>query len=265
MVAPRLGISVRIDPGLYLSGLSQGVARHLGDLRVALRSLEDGSFSTKASAPRPGALLQFTFAPTAQPDTAAVRLCNRCFVNIVAELITYLDRMIAFQRCRSRQMTIPSGVTTQGDLLQFIRQQLEEEYSAVARDRRLSNPKKLDSFPGIAGIARDSALSYFAVRRTIEHHGDHPEENIALWYGRLKLVAGSVELTTPGQAAPPGAGISLGMDHVSRMIPAKTPVSLTEAELEHIVFTIQHLIGPEVRRVALESKPDGVAGPADGS
>src|SRR5713101_4605326 len=83
MIAPRLGISVRIDPGLYLSVLSQGVARHLGDLRVALRSLEDGSFSTKASAPRPGALLQFTFAPTAQLDTAAVRLCNRCFVNIV--------------------------------------------------------------------------------------------------------------------------------------------------------------------------------------
>ena len=82
-------------------------------------------------------------------DAAVAQLCNRCFVSVVGELVTYLDRMIAFKRLRSRQLSVPAGVSTRDEVLQLIQRLLDEEYAAVARDTRLSNPKKLAEFPGI--------------------------------------------------------------------------------------------------------------------
>ncbi|MFC1611517.1 hypothetical protein ACFL6C_11205 [Myxococcota bacterium] len=182
--------------------------------------MEDGSFESKAVTPRPGALLQFSFDLHATPDEAAARLCSRCFVSVVGELVTYLDRMIAFKRFISKQVPLPSDITTPDGVSAVVKRLLEEEYAAVARDTTLSNPKKLAFFPGIASIACDSSLSYFAVRRCIEHHGGRPAEDLTLWYGRLKCLAGDIEITQAGQAAPPGMGISLGMEHASRSIPA---------------------------------------------
>lgn len=52
MRTPTSDIAVTMDPGLYLSVLSHAVDGHLGALRVALRSLEDGSFKAKAATPR---------------------------------------------------------------------------------------------------------------------------------------------------------------------------------------------------------------------
>lgn len=253
MDTPGPAIAVTVDPGLYLSSLSQSVDAHLGALRATLRSLEDGSFKAKAATPRPGAFLRFSFELAATPALAASQLCNRCFVSVVGELVTYLDRMIAFKRLVSQQLTIPNGIATPDDVLQLVQRLFEDEYAAVARDTSLTNPKKLAFFPGIAAIARDSSLSYFAVRRCLEHHGGRPAEDLSLWYGRLKLLFGDVEITQAGQAGPPGVGISLGMDHTSRMIPAGAAVALTEDELEHIVFTVKSLIGPEIRRVLLEA------------
>jgi len=239
--------------GLYLSMLSKAVTEHMAALRVGLRSLEDGSFKSKAETPRPGALMQFSLQlpVDVNRDAAAAQLCNRCFVSIVGELVTYLDRMIAFKRLRSKQLFIPTGVRTRDDVLQLIQRLLDEEYTAVARDTSLSNPKKLAEFPGIVQIANDSCLSYFSVRRCLEHHGGRAAEDLVISYGRLKLIAGdgSMEFTQPGQPGPPGVGINLSMDHTSRVLPAGNAVALKEDELEHIVFTIQMLIGPEIKRV----------------
>jgi hypothetical protein len=246
-------IALTLDPAPYLSMLSQAVEDHLGGLRVALRSLEDGSFKAKAGTPQPGTLLKFSFELSATPENAVAQLCNRCFVSVVGELVTYLDRMIAFRRCTSKQVTLPGGVSTKEAVLGYVKNLLDQKYAAVARDTRLTNPKKLAQFPGIAPIAHDSCLSYFAIRRCLEHHGGRSAEDLTLWYGRLKLLAGDMEITREGQAGPPDAAISLGMDHTSRLIPAGAGVVLTETELEHVVFTVQCLIGPEIRRVTIGS------------
>ena len=203
--------------------------------------------------------MQFSFDLAATPDAAATQLCNRCFVSVVGELVTYLDRMIAFKRLTSKQVPIPSGITTLDGARQVVQQLLDDEYATVAKDTSLSNPKKLGFFPGIAPIARDSTLSYFAVRRCLEHHGGNSAKGLTLWYGRLKLLAGNVEITQRGQAGPPGVGISLGMDHKSRLIPPGVAVALTEDELEHIVFTVKNLVGPEIQRVLVEAVVQPVA------
>jgi hypothetical protein len=171
---------------------------------------------------------------------------------MVGELITYLDRRIAFRRILGTQLGVPNGVDTVDGIRGLIQARLEHEYGDVAKDRRLSSPKKLALFPGIDKFANEAALSYFSVRRAIEHYGGRSHDDIALRFGRLKFLAGDTEITRSGQAAAPGVGISVGMDHASREIPAMSEVSIREDELEHIAFTIQHLIAPEVVRAARE-------------
>lgn len=249
-------ISVKINPQQYLFVLTQKLGGHFSDLRVALRSLEDGSFAEKAAKSRPGSLLDIMFEKLAPHDEAVKRLCNRCFINLVGELITFLDRMIALQSFVSKSVQLPS-VTNIDELKAIVTERLEEEYRMVSTDTKLSNPVKLAKFSGIDSFAQECALSYFAIRRAIEHHGGHNLNELTMKYMRLKLLAGEMEITYTGQHAPPNTGISLRADHVSRSIAARSDVILTEEELEHIVFTINNLIAPEIQRVvavSLDSK-----------
>ncbi len=237
----KASIHITIDPVFHLSALSQAVEGHLTDLRVGLRSLEDGSFKTKAAASRPGGFLNFSFELPDAPDAARARLTSRCFINVVGELITYLDRMIAFRRFTSRKdVPWPTEVRTQEELLAWVERQLEDEYKAVARNQGLKNPDKIRSFPGIMEVALDSALSYFSIRRCVEHHGGRPQEELTLRYPRLRLLFAGVE-AKPGMPGPVGVGLDLGMGYESRALPPGEPVALTEEELEHAVFTIQNL------------------------
>ncbi len=69
-------------------------------------------------------------------------------------------------------------------------------------------------------------------------------------------ITGSDEITEMGRPLPENTGISLGMQVESREFIAGQPIKLRETELEHISFTIQHLIAPEIRRVLVE-RPTG--------
>jgi len=126
---------------------------------------------------------------------------------------------------------------------------MEKEYREVASDTRLTNPKKLAAFRDIDKFANEAALAYFSVRRALEHRDGRADSDINFRYGRLKLLAGDTEIVRSGQAAAPGVGLSIGMDHASRIIPAMSEVSIGEDELEHVMFTIQALIAPEIHRV----------------
>ncbi len=249
----RSGIG--IDPGFYLAVLSSAITQHLADLRVALRSFEDGSFRGKA-ATGAGKVLNFAIEPEGLAAHAPTRLCNRCFVSIVGEMVTYLDRMIALQNAIAGP-PMPPDARSKDDLLRQVATRLDDEYRAVASDTSLTNPKKLDRFSTIdVSLAREPALSYFQLRRAIEHHGSRPLRSIVLRFARLKLLAGSDEITEMGRPLPENTGISLGMQVESREFIAGQPIKLRETELEHISFTIQHLIAPEIRRVLVE-RPTG--------
>ncbi len=249
MPPPKVGLGIAINTSAHLGAFTAAVGRHLGDLKVGLRALEDGTFQAKATAPRAGALMQFQVAPGPIQEGAPARLCNRCFVSIVSELVTYLDRMISVERLCALQLVVPPGVRTRADLLDVVQSESEKAYQEVAGDVKLSNPRKLNHFVGLADFIRLSALSCFEVRRVLEHHGGRPLKDVALRYSRLKLMAGEVELTQPGRPAPVNTAISLGIAHDTRELQKGRPVELREDEIEHVVFTLQMLVGPEVRRV----------------
>jgi len=248
---PGPGTNVQLDASFHLAVLSQGVAGHVADVRAALRSLDDGTYAVKADTARPGAFLQFKLGSSGDSDEGArTRLCNRCFVGMVGELITFIDRMIAFRRLLGTQMKVPPTVNTPQAVSEFVHSRLEEAYREVATDTSLSNPKKLTTFAGINDLSRRAALSYFSVRRAIEHHGHSPQTNIDLVFGRMRLLAGDAEIVETGQVLPEGTGISVGLHHSMRELASGIEIAVREDELEHVAFTIQLLIGPEIARVA---------------
>jgi hypothetical protein len=238
-----------IDVDLYSDRLRQGVAEAMAALRVGLRSSEDGSFSAKADAPRPGAKIQWSFSH-AQSGTTVATLCNDAFVRIVRELITYLDWMIAAEELTSNLLTIPPTVHTPEGALEFVNQRLDASYVAVSRNAGLKNPMKLSRFPGIAPEAEKAALAYFAIRNCLEHHAGRATKDLTLPFSRLRVIAGGVELS-PGDTAPENTGIALHLTHEARTIPSGALVEIREEELEHVALTVQSIIAEEVRRVAL--------------
>jgi hypothetical protein len=239
---------VNLDPGFYGAVLGQRLSAHVADLRASLRTIEEGSYHAKAATSRPGAFLRFGIGEGAGIDGAQTRLCRRCFVSLVGELVTYLDRMIAGRRLLGTKVTLPPN-TTLNEAQAFVQARIEEEYQQVAKDTRLTNPKKIAEFAGINNFARDAAHSYFDIRRVIEHRGGVTEKPITLRYMRPKMMAGQIEITASGQPAAPGTGLSIGIDHVSRTLDAGLEVVIMEEEIEHVMFTIQALIAPEIERV----------------
>ena len=230
--------------------LAQRLSAHVADLRASLRSVEDGSYGAKAAVSRPGAFFHFGIGEGAGTDGAAARLCNRCFVSLVGELITYIDRMIACRRIVGTTVKLPPN-TTADEACALVDARIEQEYQTVAQDTRPTNPKKIAEFAGIDSFPRDAVHTYFDVRRAIEHRGGVTEKEIAMRYGRLKIWPAKSRLTASGQAAPPNAGISIGMDHVSRAIGAGSEAVISEDEIEHIMFKIQALVAPEIERATV--------------
>ena len=66
---------------------------------------------------------------------------------------------------------------------------LEFEATQVAKDQSLTNPKKIACFAGANADVLDTALEYFALRRTLEHHQDVPEKELVIHIYRAALVS----------------------------------------------------------------------------
>ena len=56
-------------------------------------------------------------------------------------------------------------------------------------------------------------------------------------------------------AATRAGGLDLRLGDESWVMPAGQAVTVTEEEMEHVIFTIQNLIGEEGRRVTVEGSP----------
>ena len=258
--------SVTINPNTYVAELEAIIASNVAGLRNALRALEDGSFVSRASMPRPDAILHFVIQPPAdQAADAVATACNRCFLDLVRALINYIDRMVAIQRCTKEPITLQVGIQSGDGLLRFMREHLESAYQKVARDTQLSNPKKLEEFHGLADFPKKAALSYFTLRRCLEHHGAVPLEDFSLHVMTHTILAGDQEITHMPFQAEAGTQIKLRTEPHSIVLARGQRVALSEADIEKVFFTIQFFVAPEIRR-ALGSQPAGrVASDDDGT
>ena len=79
-------------------------------------------------------------------------------------------------------------------------------------------------------------------------------------YYRPYLVAGKTEITRLGEPLPENTGIALTAEVPKRVFPGAQEIKLTEADIEHIGFTLLHVIGPTFTNTAIPA-----VAPATGS
>jgi len=246
-------LEVKINPDVYLAILNQHVANSLAGLRNTLRSIDDGSFVNRAASPRPQSVVNFRIDNVHTDQDAVYKACASAFLDIVRGLITFIDRIVAVKHCIGKSFEVPSTVTTPAELQGFMEKQLEGTYSSVARDTKLTNPAKFKSL-GISSPAIEKAgLSYFALRRALEHHNGITQEDVGLWYWKSSFFCGEEEVTAVPYVAKEGAQVSVKFETAERVFQAGQKIQLTESEIEQVFFTVQFIIGPEIRKTVFSS------------
>jgi hypothetical protein len=241
-------LEFKINPDVYLASLHQHTAASLAEMRNTLRAIDDGSFAQRASAPRPQSVVQFGIDNVHADQNAVYKACASAFLDLVRSVITFIDRMVAMRRCVGQSIQIPPTVTSLPELQAFLEGQLEDAYSIVARDTKLTNPAKLQSLAVPTDFVEKAVLSYFAVRRCLEHHNGIPDKDISLWYFKSTIFCGEEEITAVPFVAKEAATVSIKFDAVERVLSAGKKIQLTEFDIEQIFFTIQSVVGPEIRK-----------------
>lgn len=247
-------LELKINLDTYLREFQQQLTTHLASLRATLRALEDGSFHEKVALQRSESVIHFQVGID---EGASLNLvggaCNRCFLDLTRALITYMDRMISIRRLKGTEVKFPPNIHSNEDLQSFVLAQFESHYRSVAADRRLTNPRKLQELSGLGTFEKQASLSYFELRRCLEHHGSVPSSDITIYFIRPVVLAGDVEITQLPYVAPENTGINLRIDRPALQFLAGQKVQLKESDAENISMTLQMLIGPEIRRVVSES------------
>jgi hypothetical protein len=246
-------LEVKLNPDVYLANLNQQVANSLAGLRNTLRSIDDGTFVNRASEPRPQSVVHFRIDNVHADQDSVHKACASAFLDIVRALITFIDRIVAVRRCVGKSFQVPDTVTNLVELQAFMEKQLEDTYSTVARDTKLTNPAKFKSLGVPSPAIEKAVLSYFALRRTIEHHNGVPEQDTGLWYWKSTIFCGQEEITAVPFVAKEAAQVSIKIETVERVFPAGQKIDLTESDIEQIFFTIQSVVGPEIRKTVFSS------------
>lgn len=240
-------IHVTIHPDAYRAKLEQELSEHRSSLRATLSNIEDGSFFEKSKSARPGAVIQFDFGPVAtSADEAMSGACNRCFLDVMRSVMTYIDWMIAARRTIGTWMRVPEGISTVGEFQKFFKDYLEQKYQEVSRNTKLTNPKKVQELANLDYYGRDVLLSYFQLRRCLEHHGAVPSEDVTVHYLRFVISAAGNEIKSLPYRAPEDTSIEAHFQRETLRFPKDSKVALTEADIENICLTLQLFIAPNV-------------------
>jgi hypothetical protein len=240
-------VNVTIRPDVYLGQFQQRLATHRSNLRGILHGIEDGSFIEKTKSARPGAVIQIDLGRVPIPTYDAIaEACNRCFLDIMRALVTYLDRIIACRRAVGAQLRLPAEGRTTEDFREFFEKFLEQKYQEVAKDTNLTNPKKVAALVNLGSYERDTVLSYFQLRRCLEHHGAVAAADITVHFSRLVISAAGEEIKSLPYRAPENTSIEARFERGVLAIPKGTKAALNETDIENICVTLQLLIAPNV-------------------
>jgi hypothetical protein len=124
---------------------------------------------------------------------APERAARACFLSAIGKFISFLDKLIASQRVSKDGISINRNLSID-DLQNYVNEYMEERIAKVAKDMSLTNPKKIACFPGANAMISDTALEYFELRRTLEHHQDVPEKELVVHVHRMALVVMTLRL-----------------------------------------------------------------------
>jgi hypothetical protein len=234
----------------------------LADLAQTMSAIQDGTYAERATGQRFG-LVEVDFPPDSSylSSKALQRASETCFRAAIASFINFLDKLIATALLRKEGIRIERDLSAYEEIQRYLNAYLTRKISQVASDRALTNPKKLDYFPSLSEFSRRAALSYFTLRRSLEHHQGMPQEDIEIHVYRQKLFIDDVEATELPAVCHGGQVVQLRLVTDRKMLPMGTRVILSPEDAHAIVFTIRVAMAPEVFKVHIESFQDANAAP----
>jgi hypothetical protein len=242
-----ININININPQIYLAHLVAAIGGHISDLRNALRTIEDDSFSSRARQQGPNMIVHIRAAEASLgKDDTTQRAINNCFLAMTRSLITFVDRVLALKKAASQAMpNIPADVANDS-LGPFVEAHLEDCYRRISEDTGLTNPKKVGMLAGLPEWIRDSMLAMFAIRRALEHHAGVAKNDIRLGLRRTILSIGDEELKNLPMEVKGGGTLSIKIVEAETHLTANTSIRLSDIDIEYLFFTLQSIIGPAI-------------------
>jgi hypothetical protein len=140
-----------------------------------------------------------------------------------ASFISFLDRLIAFQDLANEKVVVDHDITKLDDLYGYLNSKVNRRIGIVASDTSLSNPKKLARFPGLSDVSKRAVLSYFALRRCIEHHQSVPEDDIHVSVWAHKVFIDDVEVLQLPARCTEGQRVEYRIIGEERIFPKPSP------------------------------------------
>lgn len=157
-------------------------------LRTVLRSIEDESYREKGNEPSSKAVITFRAEDNELSKEEWSKLeILKAFNSAIRTFIDFVDKMVAVRDIDLTKLTIKieRQLNTEGEIIEYVTTRaneiVENGIRKVAVDTKLTNPKKIEKFAGLSNFSRKASLSYFALRRCIEHHKNIPQ-SISLFY-----------------------------------------------------------------------------------
>jgi hypothetical protein len=178
-------------------------------------------------------------------ETAPQRAARYAVIGTMSKFSAFLDRLIASQRITKESIPIRRPLR-ESEVLDYVKEYLEEVVAEVARDPKLNVPNKLDRFPGVDPVIREMALNYNKLRNALEHHHDLPKGEIKVSMRRMVLSVGGEEIKGFPFVVPGGGGIDLKTIEIEKVFPADTKVTLDPQDAYDLIFTVRMIIAPSI-------------------
>lgn len=240
-------ISAAADLTPWLWELNAQLDGALADLAHTMHSVQNGTYANHATGQSFG-LVQANFLPNAMPLAARAleRAATNCFRSVIANFISFLDRLIAFQDLATAKVVADRDITTLDDLYAYLNSKVNRRIGMIASDTSLSNPKKLARFPGLSEVAKHAVLGYLALRRCIEHHQFVAQEDIHISIWAHKVFIDDVEVLQLPARCTEGQRVEYRIIGEERIFPKGSKVTLNPQDVHSIVTALRGSIAPEI-------------------
>jgi hypothetical protein len=213
----------------------------LSDMIQLCRAAEQNRYTNTVMNQRGGVQMMI---PNAQAlgENAPQRAARNAFLGAMSKFNGFLDRLIASRNIARDGIPITRDLCSEAELLAYVNEMIDQGVAAVARDHRLTFPRKLDSFTGLDASIGEMAISYNKLRNALEHHHDLPKEEIRVKVRRMIPMVGDQEIKDFPVLVPKGGTMGIKIEEEERTFPANTRIVLSSQDAYDLIFTIRYII-----------------------
>lgn len=231
----------------YYGRLREDIYRRLNSLRAVLRAVETGAYRDLAI-PQPKKFIKLQVS-ISDDKNEEKELCD-AFRDIIDAFADFLDRVTALVKIYSSPVVIPRQLNGEDEIRKFLLDYVEAVIHKVAT-QKISNPEKINY--DLSTFSKDASLGYFSIRNSIGHHKRIADRDMKLLYQGFNLVAikddEELSIFQPTELKK-GEKLAFGYREYERKIQKGELISISEAEIEGVVATLELMIAPEIVKVA---------------